>query len=406
MVGLITSMDRKEIIIVGGGISGLSLAFYCARAGLQTTLLEKEQRVGGAFHSHRLKDGDFWLELGAHTCYNSYGNLLDIIEYCQADGQMIQRQKVPFMMLVDDQIKSIFSQINYPELLLSVPKLIVLNKQQQSVASYYTAVLGKKNYQRVFRHLFNAVPSQSTDDFPADILFKSRARRRDHYRSYTFTGGLETIVDGIVATNKIQILTEQVIESIELLDGGYTIATEDGKQYETAMLALATPAPVSTRLLQSVYPEISQLLSRIPVAKVNSTGVVMQKKFLSLKPVAGIISADDLFYSAVSRDTVTDERYRGFTFHFKPEVLDQQVRLQRISDVLAVTPDQIEQVVWKSNLLPSLKVGHDKLIEEIDTCLERKNLLLTGNYFAGVSIEDCVSRSLQEFSRLTVDGRV
>lgn len=395
-------MAGKEITIVGGGISGLSLAFYCARAGMDTILLEAEERVGGAFHSYRLKDSDFWLELGAHTCYNSYGNLLDIIEHCQTDSQMIQREKVPFKMLVDDQIRSIFSQINYPELLLSVPKLLVQSKERESVASYYSTVLGKRNYQNLFRHFFNAVPSQSTDEFPADILFKSRSRRKDIHKSYTFNGGLETIIDGIGRTNKIRILTGQVTKSIELVDGRYKIATEDGNQYETNTLALATPAPVSARLLQSISPRLSQIVSQIPTARVNSTGVVIQKKYLSVNPVAGIISADDLFYSAVSRDTVPHEKYRGFTFHFKPEILDRQVRLKRITEVLAVTVDQIEQVQWKSNFLPSLKVGHDKLVEEIDTQLEQTQLLLTGNYFAGVSIEDCVSRSLSEFSRLTI----
>jgi protoporphyrinogen oxidase len=103
---------------------------------------------------------------------------------------------------------------------------------------------------------------------------------------------------------------------------------------------------------------------------------------------------------------VSDEQFRGFTFHFKPEVLDQQMRLKRISEVLAVRPEQIDEVVWKSNLLPSLKVGHVDLVEEIDTHLDQNHLLLTGNYFAGVSIEDCVSRSLHEFSRLAVDGDV
>ena len=383
-------MEQKEIIIVGGGISGLSLAFYCARAGMHTTLLEKEERVGGAFHSHR--DGDFWLELGAHTCYNSYANLLGIVEQCQTDQLMVQREKVPFKMLVDDEIRSIFSQISYPELLLSVPKLPFQNKQLHSVASYYGAILGKQNYQRVFRHFFNAVPSQSCDDFPADILFKSRTRRKDHFRSYTFTGGLEAVVDGIVRKGEIQILTGQTIESIERSGGSYSVTMGDGSHIEAGTLALATPAPVTARLLQSMQPEVSQLLSKISIAKVNSTGVVVHKKLLHLKPVAGIISADDLFYSAVSRDTVSDEQFRGFTFHFKPDVVDEKLRLDRIAEVLGVPSNQFEQVVWKSNLLPSLKVGHAKLVQEIESHLEQRHLLLTGNYFAGVAIEDCVSR--------------
>jgi oxygen-dependent protoporphyrinogen oxidase len=64
-------MSRKEIVIVGGGISGLSLAFYCARVGWETMLLESDERVGGAFHSHRIEGSDLLLEHGAHTCYNT-----------------------------------------------------------------------------------------------------------------------------------------------------------------------------------------------------------------------------------------------------------------------------------------------------------------------------------------------
>jgi hypothetical protein len=52
----------------------------------------------------------FWLELGAHTCYNSYRNLIGIIEDCQILDRLVQREKVPFRMRVGNQIKSIPSQ--------------------------------------------------------------------------------------------------------------------------------------------------------------------------------------------------------------------------------------------------------------------------------------------------------
>jgi oxygen-dependent protoporphyrinogen oxidase len=40
------------------------------------------------------------------------------------------------------------------------------------------------------------------------------------------------------------------------------------------------------------------------------------------------------------------------------------------------------------------------LVRELDSLLAGKGLLLTGNYFIGLAIEDCVSRSLSEFRRL------
>jgi protoporphyrinogen oxidase len=402
-------MTQRDIVIVGAGLSGLSLASYCARAGLKTTVLEKEPRLGGSFHSHRIGDqpDDFWLELGAHTCYNSYQNLLDLVDYHSVNERMLPREKVPFKMLVDDQIKSVFSQLNYAELLLSLPGLLYQKKANRSVDSYYSSILGKSNYQRVLRHFFNAVPSQSTENFPADALFKSRPRRKDVLKSYTFAGGLQSIVDAIAKTETIDFQVGQEPDAIEFADNLYIVRLKDGTCYEAATLAIATPAPVAARLLQSVHPELSGCLAQIQTARINSVAVVLEKKLVPFEPVAGIISPNDLFYSIVSRDTVTDDKYRGLTFHFKPEISNQEDQVRRISEILGVTRTQIADLAVKQNQLPSLRVGHYDLVDKIDSMLAGhqqagKQLIVTGNYFSGVAIEDCVSRSLSEFNRIQV----
>jgi oxygen-dependent protoporphyrinogen oxidase len=396
-------MDQQDIIILGGGISGLSLAYYCAQAGLQVTLLEKDQRVGGAFHSHRTTgdEADFWLELGAHTCYNSYGSLIDIITETGLASSLISREKVPFKVFADGKIKSIVSQINFLELLGSIPGFFYKKKPGESVESYYSAILGKQNYSKLFQHFFNAVPSQDTREFPADALFKSRPRRKDVLKSFTVTGGLQTITDMLASQEKVEICTGVTTQSIEFENSTYAVTTHDGRQYESRYLACATPSFASARLLQAVHPEIAGNLSRILSARINTQAVIVQQKSLSIPPLAGIVSPNDLFYSAVSRDTVADDEYRGFTFHFKPEVTDRDVRLERICQVLGLNRGDIESTVEKENSLPALRLNHQELIGKIDQLLPGTQLLLTGNYFAGVAIEDCVSRSLTEFKRLT-----
>jgi len=112
-------MMQNDVVVVGGGISGLSLAFYCVQAGMKTTILEKNDTTGGSFASpHYSANGKkFWLEMGAHTCYSSYQNLLEIIETCGMKDAIVARAKVPFTLFMDGKIKSIVSQLNIPELL-------------------------------------------------------------------------------------------------------------------------------------------------------------------------------------------------------------------------------------------------------------------------------------------------
>lgn len=393
-------MATIDITILGGGISGLSLAHYCAASGMHAIVLEKDERAGGALHSHRTADSDFWLELGAHTCYNSYGNLIEIMDRTGALDQIRPRESVPFRVLANGGVRSIFGRIDYPELLLSAPRMMWKRRTGATVKGFYSAILGRGNYEKLFRHFFNAVPSQETDEFPADLLFKSRPRRKDVLRSYTLAGGLQTIGETICRAADVEFVGRARVASIERGSEGFLVHTEEGTDYASEILALALPAPAAAQLLWNLEPELARRISQIETATVHSVGVIVRRDLVKIEPVAGIISPSDLFYSAVSRDTVSDERYRGFTFHFKPEIIDANRRIERICEVLKIDAMSIEEVAVKENILPSLKVGHEARVREIDALRTDAHLLLTGNYFGGVAIEDCVTRSKSEFERL------
>ena len=57
-------------------------------------------------------------------------------------------------------------------------------------------------------------------------------------------------------------------------------------------------------------------------------------------------------------------------------------------------------VVEVRRTLPAPALGHGGVVAEIDRCLAGGRLALTGNYFAGLAIEDCVGRSLDEWRRV------
>ena len=395
-------MMQNDVVVVGGGISGLSLAFYSVQAGMKTTILEKNDTIGGSFASpHYSANGKkFWLEMGAHTCYSSYQNLLDIVEACGITDTIISRAKVPFSLFMNGKIKSIVSSLNILELLVSIPNLFKLKKEGESVKSYYSKIVGERNYHNVLSHFFNAVPSQKTDDFPAEMMFKSREKRKDVLKNYTFKEGLQSVAKAISARSGLNVFTNQNVSSVRYVDGLYEIRTADGGEYSAKTLVLATPSTVSSNLLKDTHPEIASHFGKLKAADVDSLGVIVRKENISLKPVAALISPDDLFFSVVSRDTVPDDNYRGFVFHFKPG-LDDKAKRNRITEVLGVSFSKIEHTVSKINTVPSLRMGHHEWLEKTNALLKKeKNLLLTGNYFGGMAIEDCVSRSRSEFDRL------
>jgi squalene-associated FAD-dependent desaturase len=73
-------MSERHVIVIGGGLSGISASLECARAGARVTLLESRGRLGGAAYSFT-REG-IWADNGQHVflrCCTEYRRLLDAL---------------------------------------------------------------------------------------------------------------------------------------------------------------------------------------------------------------------------------------------------------------------------------------------------------------------------------------
>jgi protoporphyrinogen oxidase len=391
---------QYDMIVIGAGISGLVMAHYCRKAGMKVLVLEKEGRSGGCFHSAAVEGAysPFWLEMGTHTCFNSYGRLLDVLQDIGLMQQLQGREKMPYRLLVDGGLHSIPSQLHYLELVTHAWRLFSMRKDGKSVAEYYQGLVGPKNYTEVFQHAFNAVLCQQAGNVPSEMLFRKRPRNKEVQRSFSFPGGLQQIITEL--ENRVECKKGQQIQTISQDEHGFTVDTADSS-YQSRMLACATPARAASALLADGFPAISEQLGQISEVNIETVGIVVNKDDLPLEKVAGIIAADGDFYSAVSRDVIDHPDYRGLAFHFKPGLLSDEEKKQKICELLQIGPSKLQHVFHKTNRLPAPDMGHQQRITSIDALLADKPLALIGNYFEGVAIEDCLARVESEFLRLT-----
>lgn len=385
-----------DIAVIGGGISGLSLAHGAAQRGWRVLLVEAETRLGGALHTHR--HAGFWLELGAHTLFNSYGSVLGMMDTLGLTAHTLRRRRLPLRLWDGSRDVSIAASLHYGELLRGLMRAPFLRRGDCTAADYFGALVGLRNFAEVVGPALDAVICQPVRDFSADALFRRKPRRHGLPRSFSLPAGMATLVDGLAASPGVEVLSGTRVIRLMRDGAGFRLFAA-GADWRADRVALAVPPHEAAMLLANVRPGLSEQLRCIGVARVESLGVVVRARDVRLRPVAGLIGRGQPFYSMVSRDVVPDDEWRGFTFHFRPGACTQEERLRIAARVIGTAQGNIEDVVVSGHVLPALRQGHAALRGRIDALLARTPVLLTGNYFHGLSIEACVARSLAELQR-------
>jgi len=392
-------MNAYDCIVVGAGASGLIAASRMGRAGKKTLVLEAAQRLGGCIQSWR-PEGDFWLELGAHTAYNSYGPLLEALADRGRLGELLRREKLGYSFyLQDGSLQSPIKRLSFLEAALSLPVGLGRAKAGRTVGEWFGALLGKRNYRRLLAPAFAAVLSQPADSFPAEWLFRRKPRMKEAPRKFTFAGGLEGLLEAIAEKAPFELRTGMPVQAIARDGAGFRLTLE-AETLTCRQLILAVPVDAAAQLLAECYPDVARILQSFPMSRSEALAVVLAADAPHIPPVAGLIGDDDEFWSVVTRDPVPHATYRGFTFHFKPGRLTREQKIERAATVLGVPKAAFVHVAEAVNRLPAPGVEHPRRAAEVDALLARQPLGLVGNYLNGLSIGDCAERAAQETDRL------
>lgn len=383
-------MSEIDLAVIGGGVSGIAAAAHARRAGRAPVLFEAGDRLGGCVHTWRPLP-DFWLELGAHTAYNSYGALL-ALNPGPDFSNLLARSKVGYHFVQNGHVQSPFARLHILEAALRVPFALGLSKTGVDVETYFSRLLGPGNWRDLLAPAFAAVLSQPAARYPAAWLFKRKSRIKAAPRKFTHAHGLQAWLGELAGDVPVRLHT--AVRALAPAGEGVRLSLDEG-EVQAREVVLAAPVDVAARLLGTWLPDLAARLAQTPVADIVTHAVVVPAERVTLPPVAGLIGGDDLYYSAVSRDYLPHPRWRGFAFHFKPEGHVQAQRRAKIATVLGCAEADFIHETEKVNRLPALTPASVELAAQLKAALAASPVRLVGNYLNGLSLGDAAVYAAQ-----------
>jgi oxygen-dependent protoporphyrinogen oxidase len=437
-------VPQLRTVVVGAGISGLTLAWALRARGTPVTLLEASERVGGQIHSW-LDDG-FVLEAGPNGLLDRDGSVSRVAEALGIADRLHAAAPAADRRAVFVRGKVRFLPSKPPELLFSdvLPwwaKLRLmfepLTRRGPTGVDESLAHFGRRHLGRhVTETLLDAV---QTGIFAGDserlsvraafprlhemerghrsLLLAAKAIRTKGPRPApprlaSFEGGLETLPRALGAALGDAVRLGVKVRALEPVSGGWQVRT-DGTTERFERVILAVPPRVSAELLRPVDASVATALEAIravPISVVHlgwrpaldpdpqGFGVLVPAR--ERRRVLGVIFVSSAYPFRVPGGgtlltTLVGGAHGGASAALPDAELVALVR-EELESMLGIhrPPDLVRIVRWQQ-AIPQYEVGHQARLDAIGTALRHHpRLLLAGSAYRGPGIADCVRESL------------
>ncbi len=440
--------ERVDVVVVGGGITGLVAAHEAVAAGLDVVLLESTDGVGGKVSTRDLGTGP--LDVGADSLLARHRAGVDLAG--ELGLSLVHPTTGTVQLVADGHLRQLPTGAPYgvPTDLAALARSRVLSPSglarasveaawprrrrrphDRSVADVVRDRYGPEVVERLVEPMLGGIYAGRPDRLsveattPLIAAADRRGRSLAHQLQHALAGrgdrdspvfASPTGLMGSLATSLAQRLstvvrTSSPVAGLDDHPDGWLVrvgAAGDGPGLVASTVVLATPAHVSARLLAAVAPGSAGELGTVDHASVSvialrygaaaprdlpaASGILVPRREGRLVKAATWLArkwphlADRGAVLRASVGRIDDHRHLDLDEDELADVVDREVR--ELTGLAATATERI--VVRWPDALPQYDVGHLGRIDRI-----RRNLpdgiLLAGAAYDGIGVSPCVA---------------
>lgn len=431
-----------NIAIIGGGISGLSTAFFLLQKHPESTitLYEKESDLGGKMHTHE-EDG-FLFEEGSNGFLSNKPDTLDLVKASGAEDLLMRSSDNARVRFIYKHSLELLPES--PQAFLRTPllswrgKLRVLKEPfVASKTDESDETLQSFGYRRVGREMtdtfldpmvagvFASAPEKISVEaaFPAVVklereyggLFKGMIKKKKKDAGpggvlMSFHGGVSAFIEHLAASMPITIRTGTEVEKIAKEENGYTL-TANGETKSFDRVILSTPAFAAADLVRDLDPDLANQLDDIEYSPISVVGLGYDHLDHDLqgfgllttssadKNILGVLWDSSIFTDRAPegkkalRIMIGGQRNPNLALKSDEELTT--LAIQGVKETMSITtpPDVTYVKRWERGI-PNYRLGHIKRMEKLFETLEKhEGLYLSANAYHGVGLNDCVANA-------------
>jgi protoporphyrinogen/coproporphyrinogen III oxidase len=450
-------LSGKPVVIVGGGIAGLSAAYELAKAGVAYTIVEQTPRLGGVIQTFT-RDGCV-IEGGPDSFISQKPEALALIEelgmssevigsndstrvtYILRHGALV-RMPEGMMMIVPSRV---WPMVNSPllgwgtkirmgmELLRTPPREA---RADRSVAEFVVDHFGQETLDYLAEPLLAGVYGGDPREMSVNSVLPRFAQMEAQSGSLgravmksrnaaaggggtlfrTLRGGMETLTSRLAEG---ACVTRGSAERVERVGDGFRVKV-DSEWMDASHVVLACPAWAAAVLTAGVDGWLSQLLGKIPYTssvtvalcyrrsefdgRMAGHGFLIPKK--ERRRMAACTFVNSKFENRAPEDKVLLRCFFGgagdeAALSESDEALVAMAR-EELRTVIGLTagPEFASVSRWPRSMA-QYTVGHGRRWEEIKGRVEGiAGLELAGNGYTGIGIPDCIRMGREAAGRI------